>query len=106
MRQYEVPASAGVLPAVQSDYFSARYERTVNFAAGNYRFSATYDDGVRVYIDGQVIIDDWNLGSARTSTADRSLSGNHAMIEKWRQEQSIKRTQERRPDMTQGDDNK
>ena len=66
-------------PAVQSDYFSARYERTVNFAAGNYRFSTTYDDGVRVYIDGQIIIDDWNAGSVRTSTADRSLSGNHAI---------------------------
>ena len=66
-------------PAVQSDNFSARYERTINFAQGNYRFSASYDDGIRVYIDGQLIIDDWNAGSARTSTADRTLSGNHAI---------------------------
>ena len=66
-------------PAVQSDYFSARYERTVNFASGNYRFSASYDDGARVYIDGQLIIDDRNQGSLRTKTADRTLSGNHAI---------------------------
>jgi tRNA (guanine37-N1)-methyltransferase len=30
-------------------------------------------------------------------------SGNHAEIEKWRQEQSVKRTQERRPDMLEGE---
>ena len=67
-------------PAIPSDYFSARYERTVNFAPGNYRFTARYDDGVRVYIDGQLIIDDWNAGSDRTRVADRTLSGNHAIV--------------------------
>ncbi len=36
---------------------------------------------------------------------DVLLSGNHAMIEQWRQEQSIKRTQERRPDIMPGDNN-
>ncbi|PAT01395.1 tRNA (guanosine(37)-N1)-methyltransferase TrmD [Candidatus Izimaplasma bacterium ZiA1] len=37
---------------------------------------------------------------------DVLLSGNHKEIEKWRQEQSLKRTKERRPDLLKrGDDN-
>lgn len=37
---------------------------------------------------------------------DVLLSGNHAMIDKWRQEQAHKRTQERRPDIRTGDNKK
>ena len=33
------------------------------------------------------------------------LSGHHANIEKWRQEQSFIRTKQKRPDMLKGDDN-
>ena len=34
---------------------------------------------------------------------DVLLSGNHANIEAWRHEESLKRTQERRPGMTDGE---
>jgi len=60
------------------DNFSARWTRTVNFAAGVYRFSVTGDDGVRLYIDGQIKIDKWFLQGATTYTADVTLtSGPH-----------------------------
>lgn len=42
---------------VITDNFSARWGASVYFTAGTYRFSATVDDAVRVYIDGKVIID-------------------------------------------------
>lgn len=64
-------------PSIPADNFSARYERRINFSPGNYRFTARYDDGVRVYIDGALIIDDWTPGSWRESSADRTLSGEH-----------------------------
>ena len=66
-------------PSIPSDNFSARYERTINFAPGNYRFTSRHDDGARVYLDGQLIIDDWNVGSSRERVADRTLSGNHQL---------------------------
>ena len=70
---YGSPAAG--LPA---DEFSVRWTRRVAFAAGFYRFHATMDDGIRVYVDGQLIIDDWRDGGARERTADRTLSaGNH-----------------------------
>jgi hypothetical protein len=52
------------------DNFSARWTRTVNFAPGIYRFSVTGDDGVRLYVDGQLKIDKWFTQGATTYTAD------------------------------------
>jgi PA14 domain/F5/8 type C domain len=60
------------------DNFSARWTRTVNFAASAYRFSVTGDDGVRLYVDGQLKIDKWFSQGATTYAADVTLSaGNH-----------------------------
>jgi PA14 domain len=55
------------------DYFSARWTRTVNLASGNYRFSVTGDDGVRLYVDGQLVIDKWFIQGATTYTANVTL---------------------------------
>jgi hypothetical protein len=60
--------------AVASDNFSARWTRTVNFAAGTYRFTASVDNGVKLYVDGQVKIDQWGNLPPNTYTADVSLS--------------------------------
>ena len=49
--------------AVKFDDFSARWTRIVNFSAGNYRFSATMDDGMRVWVDDVLIVDSWNTGA-------------------------------------------
>ena len=63
---------------VNADNFSARWTRTVNFAAGTYRFSVTGDDGARLYVDGQIKIDKWFPQGATTYTVDVALSaGNH-----------------------------
>lgn len=65
---------------VPDDNFSARWTRDVDFAAGNYRFSATTDDGMRVWIDDQLVIDSWTDSQVHTVTADRSLSaGRHSI---------------------------
>lgn len=53
-------------PQVNKDYFSARYERTLSLPPGRYRFVATADDGVRVWVNGHLIIDEW---LNQTSTA-------------------------------------
>lgn len=40
--------------------FSVRWSRTQYFAAGAYRFTTTTDDGVRLWVDNQLIIDQWH----------------------------------------------
>jgi glucose/arabinose dehydrogenase/PKD repeat protein len=63
---------------VGTDDFSARWVKTQSFAAGSYTFTATADDGVRVYLDGTLIIDQWRDQSPTTYTATRQVTaGNH-----------------------------
>ncbi|MFN8490004.1 MAG: PA14 domain-containing protein [Caldilineaceae bacterium] len=67
-------------PAEQPDHFSTRFERTINFNPGTYRFVARADDGVRVFIDNQPIIDQWHTASGDVEyTADRSMYGNQTV---------------------------
>jgi hypothetical protein len=63
------------------DYFSARWTRTVNLQAAKYRFTVNnIDDGVRLYIDGDLKINQWIL-SAGTHTVDVTFSsaGGHTI---------------------------
>ncbi len=53
---------------VNSDDFSARFTSTQTFAGGSYDFVVTADDGVRVLIDGQLVLDRFY---ARPLTTDR-----------------------------------
>jgi hypothetical protein len=66
-------------PRINDDNFSARWTRTVNFPAGTYRFFATMDDGMRIWIDNQLVIDSWNDSQEHTMTFDRAMNGNHAI---------------------------
>ena len=56
------------------DHFSARWQRTLNFEAGIYRFNVEVDDGFRLYIDNVLVLDEWEEGAARTYTVDVPLS--------------------------------
>ena len=54
----------------KTDNFSVRWTREIHFEAGTYRFHATTDDGMRVYLDDALIVDEWRNGSAREITRD------------------------------------
>jgi hypothetical protein len=65
---------------VGTDNFSARWVKTQSFTAGTHTFSATADDGVRVYLDGTLIIDQWRDQSATTYTTSRAVTaGSHEL---------------------------
>ncbi|MAT98625.1 MAG: hypothetical protein CL608_15895 [Anaerolineaceae bacterium] len=71
-------APAANLPA---DYFSARWQRSLYFEGGSYRFYATGDDGLRLWIDNALILDEWHGATSETYTAEVTLSsGNHALL--------------------------
>ncbi|MYH62750.1 MAG: hypothetical protein F4148_13675 [Caldilineaceae bacterium SB0675_bin_29] len=56
-----------------SDHFSARWQRRVSFEPGTYRFFLRMDDGARVYLDSQLILDEWRDGADRTVNVDVTL---------------------------------
>lgn len=69
---------AHILP---SDNFSARWTRTVNFEAATYRVNALADDGIRIYLDGQLLIDEWHDSpGTQVYSAQRNLSGAHQFL--------------------------
>jgi sugar lactone lactonase YvrE len=71
------PSTACNVPA---DDFSIRWTRAVNFEAGVYRFTATGDDGFRLYVDDALRIDLWKDQAETTATAEVTLSaGTHAL---------------------------
>ncbi len=65
---------------VAANRFSTRWVRTVEFEEGLYRFSAKMDDGLRLFIDGTLIIDEWENGGERQAVVDYPLNrGMHTM---------------------------
>ncbi|HNT06412.1 MAG: PA14 domain protein [Chloroflexi bacterium ADurb.Bin180] len=69
-------------PGVGADNFSVRWSGTFGFnTAGTYTFTATVDDGIRVFFDGATLIDQWHDQSVTTySVAKQVTQGAHAII--------------------------
>lgn len=51
------------------DHFSARWTSTTHFEKGTYLFTLLVDDGARVWIDGELTIDAWDIGPRRERKA-------------------------------------
>ncbi|HET8522177.1 MAG TPA: PA14 domain-containing protein, partial [Thermomicrobiales bacterium] len=78
--QYGSPA-----PGVKSDSFSVRWTADVNFVGRVYRFYARGDDGIRVYVDNSLIIDQWQ-GNQPERTYDVNVStGVHHLVVEYRE---------------------
>jgi hypothetical protein len=60
---------------IPNDHFSARWTRTLGLEEGVYRFTIHVDDGVRLWVDEQVVIDDWNDRALHELTADHVIAG-------------------------------
>jgi hypothetical protein len=65
---------------VPADSFSARWQQTVSLPDGVYEFTARTDDGVRLWVDGERIIDNWSDHDVQTVSATRALGGTHTVI--------------------------
>jgi subtilisin len=61
-------AAGGCSQFIFPDYFSARWTRWVDFAHGDYRFTVSGDNGVRLWVDGHLAINRWT-NTVGTDTA-------------------------------------
>ncbi|MBN1401991.1 MAG: hypothetical protein JXA74_14210 [Anaerolineae bacterium] len=57
-----------------NDNYSVRWTRRLELAAGTYLFWAEADDGVRIYVDGQRVIDEWHDSSAQHYEGETTLT--------------------------------
>jgi beta-glucosidase len=61
-------------PELPADNFSARWTgKLAPTISGKYRFGAIADDGVRIYLDGKLIAEDWTEHAPTTVTAEVTL---------------------------------
>jgi glucose/arabinose dehydrogenase len=58
-----------------ADEFSVRWTGTFDFEAGPHTFTATSDDGIRVWLDDTPLIDAWQDQGPTTNTATPIVSG-------------------------------
>jgi uncharacterized protein YraI len=68
------------LASMPAEYWSARWRTSQNFEAGTYRFTTQADDGVRVIVDNNVIIDRFSESPGAVNVADVTLTaGSHVI---------------------------
>ena len=82
------PAATGTVPTItiaprgQNDLFGFRFTGTITVeTAGTYRFATTSDDGSRIFINGQPVVDNDGLHGAQTVEGSVALAvGSHPMV--------------------------
>ncbi|MDB4978237.1 MAG: domain containing protein [Candidatus Peribacteria bacterium] len=68
-------------PVVPADNFSLKSQGNFTFKAGDYDFTAVADDGVRVSVDGTVIIDKFTDQPATTYNVTKTMTaGSHLVL--------------------------
>ncbi len=74
--------SGSPAPQVPADRFSARWSRYIYFDRESvYRFALASDDGARLFIDGQMVIDAWYDHTYKTFIADKRLAAGHHLVQ-------------------------
>lgn len=89
-----IPALVRVEPAINANWgnnspapgvinpgqFSARWTRTLILAPGRYQFTATADNGVRLWVNNQPLIDQWSSHSIQSLSAAVDLPGGATLV--------------------------
>lgn len=75
---FDWPSGNSPGTGVNSTQFSARWQGNFNFNSASYTFNTTTDDGMRLYVDGSLVIDQWHDQYATDYSATKSMtSGSH-----------------------------
>jgi len=68
------------LPDLPADDFSVRWTTQQTFEAGRYTFYLASDDGVRLYVDGELALDHWETGLGARSVSRYLSAGEHTIV--------------------------
>ncbi len=66
-------------PGLNGVLWSARWSSQQYLNAGLYRFNVVVDDGIRVYVDGQLILDQWRDQTATYTVNIQVVAGYHTI---------------------------
>ena len=65
---------SGPYPGGPIFQFSARWLGYFNFTPGNHRFTVSVNEGARLFIDGQLVVDRWGATSSGSVDVSRTLT--------------------------------
>jgi hypothetical protein len=65
---------------LNTEQFSVRWTRTLNFRGGLYRFTLMADDGARIWVDGVMALDAWAIEPGSTREVDVALTPGYHLI--------------------------
>ena len=72
--------SSSPAPSIPHEMFSVRWTRTWDFEGSWYRFSADVDDGVRIWLDNRLVMDEWHAAAGTPYNRDvRVSAGRHSI---------------------------
>jgi nitrous oxidase accessory protein NosD len=76
----DFPWRGGAPDGVRADGFATRARTDLSVPAGRYRLAATSDDGVRIRLDGRVVLEDWSRHGPREQAVVLDLAaGRHTL---------------------------
>jgi hypothetical protein len=61
LRRFDLVGSGSLSEGLPRDRVAMRAEGQVDLPAGDYRLDVISDDGIRMWIDGRLVIDRWNI---------------------------------------------
>ncbi len=67
------------IQGMSADYFLTLAEGSFTIPDGEYEIEVTSDDGVRVYLDNKVILNDWTYHAPKTESVPVRLGGRHKL---------------------------
>jgi hypothetical protein len=65
--------------SVYEDKFATLSTTNIDIAPGEYTLELTSDDGVRLYLDGKLLIDNWDVHEPETDEITVKLGGRHSI---------------------------
>jgi glucose/arabinose dehydrogenase len=71
--------SGSPAPGISADGFSVRWSGQFSFPGGSTTFNVTADDGIRLFLDGTPLIDEWRDQSATFNVTTTVPSGMHTV---------------------------
>lgn len=74
-------SAAGPGGGLGTTNYSVKWQGNFTFNAGSYNFTLATDDGSRLYVDGQLIIDDWSTHAAYTINQGYTMTAGTHLIE-------------------------
>jgi len=63
-----------------SKWLMTRAEAAVTLTPGRYRIRTIADDAVRIYLDGELLLDDWVAGESHVKEAEFTATGAHRLV--------------------------